>query len=91
MTPCNCSTCKAPETNAWRCEKTGVWYYRQVPEGMRQATEKDFLAGMRMRLGVRYLVKSFHTELYHAYKITRNTKYEELLEFIKANHVYVKQ
>lgn len=82
--------CNQTNENAWKCKLFGVWMYSEVPKGMRLATEKDFRAGMRLKIGMRYLVKSFHTNLYHAYRLTRSTIYEELIEFIKANHVYIK-
>lgn len=88
----DCLACASKvNSNAYKCVLAGIWIYKKLPGGMRAATPDDFMMGARFNYGMRYLAKSFVDETYQAYTFTRNTFWEELLVFVEAGRVFIKQ
>ncbi len=87
----DCRACASrAKSNAYKCALAGIWIYKKLPGGMRAATPDDFMGGARFNYGMGFLAKSFMDETYQAYTFTRNMPWEELLVFIKAGRVFIK-
>jgi len=67
-----------------------MFFYKDLPAGMRVATEDDFKIYDQPNLGLKFLIKSFYTNRIETKYLTENTNMDELDIFIKAGHCFVK-
>lgn len=77
--------------NAWKCELTGIWVYKTLPEGMRPATVNDLNPdGLRV-IGLRYLLLSSISKMYEAYTLNDCTDLPNLIRFVNDGRCWVKK
>ena len=55
---------------------TGTLYYESKPENCREASREDFFDKGILRLGMPYLIYSYHYEQYQVYRVNQNFKFE---------------
>jgi hypothetical protein len=80
-----------PKLNAIKCPHwKGLWKYRTLPVGMRQATTKDFYEGDQLKIGLKYLLHSFYTGQYESYTFSTRTNQENLRSFIENGRCFIK-
>lgn len=71
-----------PEIN-----EVGLAFYRELPEGFRVATMKDYERGFFTH-NTPYLVHGYHSGLYHPKRIIFNL-HRNLVPFLKGGRIYV--
>lgn len=76
--------------NAWRCPISGIWVYRQLPEGMRFAVRNDINPDGRRLIGLKYLLKGYLSDNYEAYTLNDYTDLPNLIRFIDDNKCWIK-
>ena len=93
----NCMHCsegcqKAKENNGtiWKCENTGIFIYKIIPEGLRFATLEDHKKDENIILDLSYLLYSILSDRYEAYTISENTDMETLELYIEKERCCVK-
>ena len=85
-----CFGIRDKNTNAWKCTETGLWQYKELPEGIRVTKIEDFYHGSTLLVGKKYLVKGYFTDYYVTYQIHAMTNMENLVQFIKDKRVFIK-
>jgi|GEM_PF-1506145 len=80
------------EKIAYRCDLTGAWIYKKLPEGMRLATKDDFYFDdvIKNDINITVLIHSFYSGLYSSYTVTNDTRMEEFMQFVEGEHCYLK-
>jgi len=93
----NCKHCsegcqKAKDNNEtiWKCENTGIFIYKILPEGLRFATLEDIKKDENRNLDLNYLLYSTYSDRYEAYTISENTDMVTLELFIEKDRCWVK-
>ena len=85
-----CNDIQDEKINTWKCNETGAWKYKELPEGMRLAKIENFYHGTTLLVGMNYLVKGYYTEYYVTYQVHAMTNMQNLLQFIKDKRVFIK-
>lgn len=68
----------------------GIPCYSDQPAGTRLAMPSDFFLNGIPRAGMFFLVHSFHSNQYEAYKVKADFKIDLIRPWLKENRVYVK-
>jgi len=76
--------------DCWKCKLTGIWIYKELPEGMRLATRDDLNPEGRRMVGLKYLLKSWVSEMYEAYTLGENTDLVNIVRFVDGGRCWVK-
>ncbi len=84
--PCNSTTIPA----TWKCLVAGIWLYSELPPGMIQAEYSHFYPDKKPAYGLKYMAKSFFSNLYHVYTFTPKTNIFDLSYFFTAKQVFIK-
>lgn len=69
----------------------GRWMYRQLPEGMKTATMRDFFEGDKIRTGLKYLLQSFYSGRFETYTASDLTNLDDLKIFIDHKKCFIKE
>lgn len=85
-----CEAAISGDKNGWKCEISGIWIYRVLPEGMRLATRNDLNPDGRRIIGLKYMLKSWISEMYEAYTLGENTDLPNLVKFVDSGRCWVK-
>jgi len=85
-----CFGIRDKSTNAWKCTETGLWQYKELPEGMKEAKLSNFYHNTTLLIGMKFLVKGYYTEYYVAYHVHAMTNMQNLIQFIKDKRVFIK-
>lgn len=71
-------------------KERNMFFYRDLPAGMRVATMEDLMPFGVPNLGLKFLIKSFYQPRYETKYLTENTNLKELEIFLQAGHCFVK-
>ena len=71
-------------------KERSMFFYKELPAGMRVATEDDFRICDQLQYGLKFLIRSFYTNRIETKYLTENANMNELDIFIKAGHCFVK-
>jgi len=85
-----CFGIRDKNTNVWKCTETGLWQYKELPEGMKEAKLSDFYHNTTLLAGMVYLLRGYYTEYYVTYRIHEFTNMNDLNAFIEKGRVYIK-
>ena len=77
--------------NAWICKQFKIWFYKDLPDGMRLATKDDIFPPGRVIKNKSYLLFSNYSKVYESYTTSDNTDILTLSQFIAEGRCWVKE
>jgi hypothetical protein len=73
-----------------KVDTLGLEYYPELPEGYRLATIDDFHTRGRKKIGMEYLVHTYHSNVFEVRMVSEDLKGEMLVPFFKEGRIYIK-
>jgi len=71
-------------------KERSMYFYKELPAGMRVATKEDLVPFDIPKLGLKFIIKSFYTGRFETKYLTENTNMDEIYIFLKEGHCFVK-
>lgn len=72
-----------------KIDRNGWGYYDKLPDGYRVATIEDFIDGVKVKLGMDFLIKWIRGDYYQICKVSETLTSKFLIPFIEDKRVFV--